>query len=111
MKNYQIYFLVDVDVAELHVLNSHRTETQQTTKKRGEKRLQRCQFVQKTKDRKHVSMQQIQIFNKLLVQWRLCARASSPQNDFTHYHGFAINYQAQKSDAVERTSHLQFALK
>ena len=37
MKNYQIYFLVDVDVAELHVLNSHRTETQQTTKK-GERR-------------------------------------------------------------------------
>ena len=36
MKNYQIYFLVDVDVAELHVLNSHRTETQQTTKKGGE---------------------------------------------------------------------------
>ena len=35
MKNYQIYFLVDVDVAELHVLNSHRTETQQTTKKKG----------------------------------------------------------------------------
>ena len=65
MKNYQIYFLVDVDVAELHVLNSHRTETQQTTKKRGEKRLQRCQFVQKTKDRKHVSMRQIQIFNKI----------------------------------------------
>ena len=33
---------------------------------------------------------------ELLVQWRLCGRASSPQNDFTHYHGFAINYQAQK---------------